>query len=61
MFTGLIETLGTVRDVKADGAGTLLRRRISQPGIQVLTRQAVIALPRGAEESAHGASRSTGA
>ena len=25
MFTGLIETLGTVREVTADGAGTLLR------------------------------------
>src|SRR5437879_1787242 len=25
MFTGLIETLGTVRDVTKDGAGTLLR------------------------------------
>jgi len=25
MFTGLVETLGTVRDVSSDGTGTLLR------------------------------------
>jgi riboflavin synthase len=31
MFTGLVETLGTVRDVSTDGAGTLLR--IDEPTI----------------------------
>lgn len=31
MFTGLVETLGTVRDVSTDGAGTLLR--IEEPAI----------------------------
>jgi riboflavin synthase len=31
MFTGLVETLGTVRDVSSDGAGTLLR--IEEPMI----------------------------
>jgi riboflavin synthase len=31
MFTGIVETLGTVRDVSSDGAGTLLR--IEEPTI----------------------------
>lgn len=45
MFTGLVETMGTVRDVTPDGAGTLLR--IEEPGI-------AIDLPLGASVAVNG-------